>query len=147
MGFIIVIVGLLLSAYGAVLMLVSGGTVAGSADPRNLRRAKWRSRRAIALIVAGAVLVIIGALVLPLRNRVGGIGPTGVVIVVLLELAALLLDVIGIVSVFLSGVVLAAPEDLGGRWLDRAQRLTRIGIGLLFGGLLAQLGGIAVIAL
>lgn len=147
MGFILVIVGLLLSAYGAALMLMSGGAVAASAGPDSLRRAKWRSRRAIALIVIGVVLVIVGALVLPLRNRVEGIGPTGVVLLILLELLALLLNAIGIVGVFLSGVALAGPEDLSPRWLARAQRLTRIGIGILFAALVAQLAGAAMIAL
>lgn len=146
MAFITVIIGLLLSAAGAVFMLMSGGAVAGSADPESLRRARWRSRRAIGLIVIGAVLVIIGALVVPLRNRVAGIGPAGVIGLVLLVLLGLMLDAAGIVSIFMSGIALAAPEALSPRWLERARHLTRIGLGLLFGGLLAQLGAVALIA-
>jgi hypothetical protein len=142
LGLIIVVIGLALSAYGAVLLLAgSGGTGPGAA------RANWRSRRTLAVLGLGAALVVLGALILLLRNVTGGVGQTGVVLVVLLELAALLLDAIGIVALFLSGVALAGPEDLDAQWLDRAQHLTRIGLGFLFGGLVAQLAAIAIIAL
>jgi hypothetical protein len=91
--------------------------------------------------------VVLGALVLPLRNAASGIGPTGVVLLVLFELVALVVDAVALVVLFLSGVPLAVAEELDAHWLGRAQRLTRLGLGLLMGGLVAQLAGIAIIAL
>lgn len=146
MGLILVILGLLLSGYGAALMLVSGGAVAGT-DEASMRRARWRSRRALGLLALGIALVVIGALVLPLRNRLAGLGTGGIVVLIFCNVLALVLNAIGIVLVFMNGFVWTAPPAPEERWLLRAQRRTRIGIAVLFAGLVAQLAAIAVIAL
>jgi hypothetical protein len=147
MGLILVILGLLLSGYGAALMLVSGGAVAGRSDGAGLRRARWRSRRALALLASGVVLVVIGALVLPLRNRLAGLGTGGVLVLIFCDVLALVLNAVGIVLVSMNGVAWGHPANVDEPWLDRAQRRTRIGLVVLFAGIVAQLAAVAVIAL
>jgi hypothetical protein len=112
-----------------------------------VRRARWRSRRAWGLLALGIVLVVIGALVLPLRNRFAGLGTGGVVILILCNVLALVLNAVGLVLVFMNGVVWTAPAAPEERWITRAQRRTRVGLAVLFAGLVAQLAAIAVIAL
>jgi hypothetical protein len=146
MDFLIVIAGLIAGALGAVLMLVSGGSVAGEADADSLARSRRRSRLGLALIGAGLVLLLLGGVVLPLRSRESGIGAGGVLLLVLLTVLALGLDAVGVLLLLLSRVPLGAPADRNEVWFDRARYLTRIGLAALLAGLLAQLASVFVIA-
>ncbi len=145
MAYFIAVLGVLLALYGGVLMFMSGGTLASGADRDKVHRAKWRSRWGILFIGLGAVLVIIGAVVLPLVMRMSFAGAGGILLLIFMEFLAVALDAVGIVLVFMSGLVFGAPTLLDEDWLARAQRRTRYGIGLLFAGLLAQLVGVVLL--
>jgi hypothetical protein len=139
---VVVILGILLAVYGAFLMLPSrrGGT-----DEQELHRAKWRTRRGVALIIIAGLLVLFGLLVVPLSDRLAVTGPGGVLLLIFLNVIALALDAIALVFIFFNGVSLASVSDLNEPWLVRARHRTRYGVVLLFGAFLAQLGGVALI--
>lgn len=145
MAFIIVVAGLLSSALGAVLLLLGG--VAAEDDDAAVRRARWRAREGLAALGLGIVLLIVGGVWLPYRNHLNGIGTSGVLLLIGIEILSLALNAVGIVLTVAGGAVLAGPDTLDEAWLARTHRRTRIGIGVLVIGVLAQLGGMAVIAL
>ncbi len=135
MDFILVVIGLLTSVAGAVVMLRS--EIGGS-------RRLWR--HASALAVVGIGLVVVGGVILPFRNQFAGIGSGGVLLLVLLIVAALVLNAAGMAIIISNGLTVSAPIDTGEAWLERAQRRTRIGVAIIAVGLAVQLAGIAIIA-
>ncbi len=145
MAFIIVIVGLIASALGAVLLL-AGRVPTAADDEVARRRAWWRTRQGIGLVGLGIVMLFAGGVWLPYRNHLTGIGTTGVLLLIVLEVLALMLNGIGTVLILLNGLVLRTPDALDEAWLQRTQRHTRIGVVVLVVGLVAQLGGVAIFA-
>lgn len=145
MAFIIVLLGLLASAVGAVLLLTGGGP-AEEGDEVAQRRAWWRTRQGLGLLGIGIVLLFVGGVWLPYRSHLTGIGTTGVLLLIALEVLGLMLNAIGTVLVLFNGMTLRSPDALDDVWFARAQRHTRIGIAVLVVGLLAQLGGVAIFA-
>ncbi|HLJ64801.1 MAG TPA: hypothetical protein VKT70_11885 [Stellaceae bacterium] len=154
MELIMVIVGLALAIYGAVLMVMSGGSIVGGGDAAVLARAKWRSRRGVVAIALGVVVFLLSVVGFPLRYRgtaiIGGGGVGGIILLVLLELLALGLDGVGIGLILMSRVVWRTPHHVDDasfiRWFPAAQHHTRWGVILLLVGFLAQIAGIAIIA-
>lgn len=137
--------GLLLVIYGAALMLMSSRLAYRGDDPVAASRARWRHRRGIAVLIAGILVLIFGGIVLPLSTRLVLSGPGGVLFLVFLNIVGLVLDAIGIVFIFLSGVTMVEHHELDAHWLGRARHRTYLGIAVLFGALLAQLLGVLLI--
>jgi hypothetical protein len=141
----IALIGLVASAFGAVL-LITGGRPAEDADPALQRRARWRSRQGMGLLGLGIVLLFVGGVWLPYRSHLSGIGTTGVLLLIVLQVLALMLNAIGIVLLLLNRVAFGSPDVPDDVWLAHARRYTRIGAAVLVVGLLAQLGAVAIFA-
>jgi hypothetical protein len=144
MRLVAVVIGLLLAGYGGVLVFLASRLVTRADDEASAAKARRRRWRGLAIILAGVVILIIGGVVLPSSTQLVLAGPFGVLSLIFLNVVGLVLDLVGIVFVLMSGITLVEHHELDAHWLGRARHRIYLGIGALFGALIAQLLGVAL---